>query len=86
MNSKRLNWIISLAAIVALVRMWPVGGGIWWIILFLLLVNLFVGATAAKAVEIESKDYVLKFWRRVQLFVNCVCFTVSFAAILYSFR
>lgn len=86
MSSRHLTWIISLTALAALVRLWSAGGGLWWILFLLMLANLFVGATASKAIEIEAKPFVVRFWRRAQLFVNVVCFTVSFAAILASFR
>lgn len=86
MSPRVLNWIITVTALLALVRLWETGGGIWWIILVLMLVNMFVGATANKAVEIDAKEFVVRFWRRFQLLVNCICFTVSLAAILYTFR
>lgn len=86
MNSKNLNRFISVVAIVALVRLWTTGGGLWWATFVLLLLNAFIGAVAGKAVQIESKEFVVRFWRRAQLFMNSACFTVSFAGILSSFR
>lgn len=86
MSPRVLNWIITVVALLALIRLWETGGGIWWAVLVLMLLNAFVGAVANKAVEIDAKEFVVLFWRRFQLFVNSVCFTVSLAAILYSFR
>ena len=86
MSPRILNWIITVTALLALVRLWDAGGGIWWAVLVFMLLNAFVGAVANKAVEIDAQAFVVRFWRRAQLFVNCVCFTVSLAAILYTFR
>lgn len=86
MSPRVLNWIISITALLALVRMWDTGGGIWWAVLVFMILNMFVGATANKAVEMDAQQFVVRFWRRLQLLVNCICFTVSLAAILYTFR
>lgn len=86
MSPRVLNWIITGVAFVALVRLWDRGGGIWWAVLVLMLLNAFVGAVANKAVEIEAQAYVVRFWRRFQLLVNSISFTVSLAALLYTFQ
>lgn len=86
MSSRTLNWVITITALLALIRLWESGGGIWWAVLVLMLLNAFIGAVANKAVEIDAKGFVVRFWRRLQLLVNSICFTVSLAAILYTLR
>lgn len=78
---------INSVAVASLVCLWPTDrSGLWWSILVLLFMHWFTTRVAKAAREIDTKEYVVRFWTRANIACRMTCFAASWAGILLSFR
>lgn len=77
---------INSVAVVALVCLWPTDrSGLWWFILVLLFLHWFTTRMAKVAREIETKEFVVRFWTRANVAFWMTCFGASWLGILLAF-
>lgn len=82
-----MGLLINVLAIAALVVLWTSEHGrLWWAIFGLLVLHLFVSQTYNKAKQIESKEFVVRFWGRSTVAVSALCFASSCAGIILALR